>query len=350
MQAKTLKELASHVGGTVVGNENTHIHSASTLSRAGEGQISFLANEKYEKQLSDTKASAVIVKKQVDIAIDQIIAEDPYYAFMQIVVLLHGHRKHKPVGISKKACVSDSAKLGSECDIYDFATVCDGVRMGNRCKIYPGAYIGADVHLGDDCIVYANAVIYDGCRIGNGVIINANSAVGEDGFGFATHDGKHHKIPQVGIVVLEDEVEIGVCCGVERGTLGDTVIGSGTKIGDNVTIGHGAKIGSNCLLVAQVGVAGSTTIGNNCVIGGQAGIVGHITIGNNVTIAAQSGVINNVPDGITLVGAPAVEASQGRRAYSMIQYLPDMRHSIRRLEKQLEQLKASLDQNESETK
>jgi len=341
MQAKTLKELAAHVGGQIIGNPDVLIHSASTLARAGAGQISFLANEKYEKQLGTTAASAVIVKTQADIALDQIIAEDPYYAFMQIVVLLHGHRKHKAVGISPKASVADSAKLGVNCDVHDFATICDNAKLGSGCRIYPGAYVGEDVEMGDNCMLYANAVIYDGCKLGNGVIVNANSVVGEDGFGFATHEGKHHKIPQVGVVVIEDDVEIGVCCGIERGTLGDTVIGSGTKIGDSVTVGHGSKIGSNCLLVAQIGVAGSTTIGNNCIIGGQAGIVGHVTIGNNVTIAAKSGVINSVPDGMTLVGAPAIDAAKGRRAYSMIEYLPDMKQSIRRLEKQLAELKAA---------
>jgi UDP-3-O-[3-hydroxymyristoyl] glucosamine N-acyltransferase len=175
------------------------------------------------------------------------------------------------------------------------------------------------------------------------VIVNANSTIGEDGFGYASHKGVHHKIPQIGIVVIEDDVEIGACCGIERGTLGDTVIGQGSKLGDLVTIGHGAKIGAHCLLVAQVGVAGSTTLGHHCIVGGQVGIVGHITIGNNVTIAAQAGVINNIPDGKVVLGAPAVEANQGKRAYSMIQYLPEMRQNIRKLESQIEQIASSIE-------
>jgi UDP-3-O-[3-hydroxymyristoyl] glucosamine N-acyltransferase len=170
------------------------------------------------------------------------------------------------------------------------------------------------------------------------VIINANSTIGEDGFGYATHKGVHHKIPQIGIVIIEDDVEIGVCCGVERGTLGDTVIGQGSKLGDLVAIGHGSRLGAHCLLVAQVGIAGSTTLGHHCMVGGQVGIVGHINIGNNVTIAAQSGVINNVPDGKLLLGSPAIEANQGKRAYSMIQYLPEMRKSIRDLQSQIERI------------
>jgi len=180
--------------------------------------------------------------------------------------------------------------------------------------------------------------IYDGCKIGNRVIINANTTIGEDGFGYASHKGLHHKIPQIGTVIIEDDVEIGVCCGIERGTLGDTIIGQGSKLGDLIAIGHGTKIGAHCLLIAQVGVAGSTTLGHHCIIGGQVGIVGHITIGNNVTIAAKAGVINNIPDGKVVLGAPAIEAGQGRRAYGMIQHLPEMRQNIRNLQSQIGQL------------
>jgi UDP-3-O-[3-hydroxymyristoyl] glucosamine N-acyltransferase len=199
-------------------------------------------------------------------------------------------------------------------------------------------HIGEGAQLGNDCIIYPNVTIYDGCKIGNRVIINANSAVGEDGFGYATHNGIHHKMPQIGTTVIEDDVEIGACCGIERGTLGDTIIGQGSKLGDLVAIGHGTKIGAHCLLVVQVGIAGSTTLGHHCTVGGQGGIVGHINIGNNVTIAAQAGVINNVPDGQVVVGAPAIEANQGKRAYSMIQYLPEMRQNIRELQSQIKQI------------
>ncbi|MHC4168025.1 MAG: UDP-3-O-(3-hydroxymyristoyl)glucosamine N-acyltransferase, partial [Planctomycetota bacterium] len=204
--------------------------------------------------------------------------------------------------------------------------------------IYPGSYIGQGVHIGSDSIVYPNVTIYGDCKIGNRVIINANSTIGQDGFGYATHRGVHHKIPQTGSVVIEDDVEIGACCGIEGGTLSDTVIGQGSKIGDLVTVGHGTRIGPHCLLVAQVGIAGSTTLGHHCTVGGQVGIVGHINIGNNVTIAAQAGVINNISDNKVVLGAPAVEANMGRRAYSMIQYLPEMRQSIRDLQNQIKRI------------
>jgi UDP-3-O-[3-hydroxymyristoyl] glucosamine N-acyltransferase len=257
---------------------------------------------------------------------------------MQIMVLLHGHRKHKKVGVSPHASISDSAKVGADCHIHDFATIADDAKIGDGCIIYPCAYIGAGVQIGNDTIIYSNVTIYDGCKIGNRVIINANSTIGEDGFGYASHDGAHHKIPQLGSVVIEDDVEIGTSCGIERGTLGDTVIGQGSKLGDLVTIGHGTRIGPHCLLVAQVGIAGSTSLGHHCIIGGQVGIVGHINIGNNVTIAAQAGVINDIPDGQTVLGAPAIEVSQGKRAYGAIQYLPEMRQNIRNLQMQIGQL------------
>ncbi len=265
-----------------------------------------------------------------------MIAEDPYYAFMQIMVLLHGHRKHKKVGISSKAVISDSAKIGAGCHIHDFVTIADGAKVGDGCIIYPCAYIGENVQIGNDCILYPNAVIYEGCRIGNRAIINSNATIGEDGFGFASHNGVHHKIPQIGCVVIEDDVEIGAGCGIERGTLNDTIIGQGSKLGDLVAIGHGTKVGPHCLLVAQVGIAGSTTLGHHCIVGGQAGIVGHITIGNNVAIGAQAGVINSVPDGKVVLGAPAIDVNLGKRAYGMIQYLPEMRQSIRDLQMQIE--------------
>jgi UDP-3-O-[3-hydroxymyristoyl] glucosamine N-acyltransferase len=342
MQTRTLGELADYVGGKVRGDRNIVIKSASTLDRAGQGDISFLANPKYEKLLNTTKASAVIVDDSApDTSISLLVSDDPYYAFMQIMVLMHGHRKHKKTGVSSKAIISDTAKIGVDCNIHNNVTIAENAHVGNGCVIYPGAYIGEDVHIGNDCILYSNVVIYDGSRIGNRVIINANATIGEDGFGFASHKGVHHKIPQVGIVVIEDDVEIGTCCGIERGTLGDTIIAHGTKIGDLVAIGHGAKIGPHCLLVAQVGIAGSATLGHHCVLGGQAGLVGHITIGNAVMIGAQSGVINSIDNGKIVVGSPAIDATKGKRAYSLIQYLPEMRQSVRELEKRLSKLEKS---------
>jgi UDP-3-O-[3-hydroxymyristoyl] glucosamine N-acyltransferase len=336
MEKRTLGEIAKHVGGRVCGDPGTVIQAAATLGQARAGDISFLANRKYERQIHTTKASAVIVAEEIaDAPTALLVAEDPYYAFMQVMVLLYGYRRHEETGISPQASIASSAVIGARCHVRNFATIEDDVQIGQRCVIHPCVYIGRGVRIGDDCILYPSVAIYEQCRIGNRVTIHANSTIGTDGFGYATHEGVHHKIPQVGGVVIEDDVEIGSCCGIERGTLDDTVIGRGCKLSDLVAIGHGTKIGPHCLLVAQVGIAGSTTVGHHCVIGGQAGVVGHITIGNNVTIGGRAGVINNVPDGQTVLGAPALEADQARRAYAMLPYLPQMRQDIRALQHKL---------------
>jgi UDP-3-O-[3-hydroxymyristoyl] glucosamine N-acyltransferase len=336
MQERTLGEIAEYVGARLVGDPTTAIRAANTLGNAREGDISFLANRKYEKQVETTKASAVIVRRPIEgVAVALLMSEDPYYAFMQVMVLLHGYRQHAQTGISPRAGIHETATIGPGCRIYDFATVAANARVGEGCVIYPCAFVGEGTVLGDHCIIYPNVTIYDGCVVGSRVTIHANSTVGVDGFGYATHKGEHHKIPQVGRVVVEDDVEIGSSCSIERGTLDDTVIGKGSKFADQVAIGHGTKVGAYCLLVSQVGIAGSTTVGHHCVLGGQVGVVGHITIGNNVTIGAQAGVVNSIPDGATVFGAPAIDANQARRAYTTLQHLPEMRQDIRRLDRKL---------------
>ncbi|HDS84983.1 MAG TPA: UDP-3-O-(3-hydroxymyristoyl)glucosamine N-acyltransferase [Phycisphaerales bacterium] len=345
MQTKTVREIADYVGGRVLGSESVAIRAASTLDNAGPGQITFLSNPKYTPKVQATQAAAVLVSMPVTTSAVQIITDDPYYAFMQVVVLLHGHREHPPVGVSDKADIAPSARLGQGTQAAAFVSIGENVTVGCNCYFYPGVSIGPNVQIGDDCIFYPNAVIYDGCRIGHRVIIQSNASVGQDGFGFATHKGVHHKIPQIGGVVLEDDVEIGAGCAIERGTLDDTVIGQGSKIGDAVAIGHGARIGPYCLLVPQVGISGSAILGHHCVLGGQAGVVGHIKIGNGVRIGAQAGVINDVPDGATLVGAPAIDAGKARRAYSLIEYLPELRKKIRDLERRMEKRDRGSDGN-----
>jgi UDP-3-O-[3-hydroxymyristoyl] glucosamine N-acyltransferase len=339
---KTLGELAKHVGGEVVGEPAIKIKAASTLEQAGEGDITFLANRKYVNMLETTGASAVVVGHKVKSSAALLIAQDPYFAFREIVVLLHGYRKHKKTGVSKKASIAPLAKIGRDCDIADFVTISDNVKIGDRCVLYPGVFVGEDTQIGDDCILYPNVVIYNNCVIGNRVIIQANATVGEDGYGFATHNGQHYKIPHIGRAVIEDDAEIGSGCGIERGTLDDTVIGKGAKLGDLVAIGHGTKVGPYCLLVAQVGISGSTTLGHHCVVGGQTGIAGHITIGNQVMIGAQAGVTKNIEDGAIILGAPAIDAGKAKRAYTLIAELPTMNKDIRKLQKKLEELEKNL--------
>ena len=341
MQTRTLGQLAEHVEGEVLGDAGIEIKSVATLDAASEGDISFLANRKYEKQVQSTKASAIIVNKTIESNAALLIAKDPYYALMQIVVLMYGYRKHTETGISEKASIAESAQIGEGCHINNFVTVSDKAKIGARCVLYPGVFVGAETHIGDDCILYPNAVIFDRCKIGNRVIIQANATVGEDGFGFSTHNGEHTKIPHIGSVIIEDDVEIGAGSAIERGTLDNTVIGKGSKIGDLVTIGHGTKVGPHCLLVPQVGIAGSSTLGHHCVAGGQAGIAGHIKIGNMVQIGAQSGVHSNLEDGEIVLGTPAFDVSIQRRVWGSMKYIPDMRKSIKKLERRLAKPKGS---------
>ncbi len=338
MQSRTLQELADYVGGTIKGDSKTVIQAVATMDSAGVGDITFFTNKKYESKLKTIEASAVIVSEDVETDAALLIAADPYYALMQIAVLIYGHRKHPQGGVSKKASVSDSAKIGKNCHIGQSATISDDVKIGDNCIIYPGVFIGPEASVGNDCIIYPNAVIYDKTIIGNRVIIHSNASIGQDGFGFATHEGIHHKIPQVGIVVIENDVEIGSNAVIERATLGETRISEGTKIGDHVAIGHGTKVGPHCLLVPKVGIAGSTTLGHHVVLGGQVGIAGHIKIGNMVQIGAQSGVSNNVPDGKVLLGTPAIDPGITKRIYATMPQLPEMRKKIKQLEKKLAKL------------
>jgi len=318
-----LRELAKWIGAQVVGDENLDVTSANTLEEAGPGQISFLANPKYAEKLETTKASAVVVGLSASARhLTLLKTQDPYYAFTQAVVILHGHRKHPHQGIHSAAYVDPTATIGA-------GTI-----------VYPGCYIGPRVKIGRECVLYPNVVVYDDCVLGDRVTIHAGTVIGQDGFGYATHGGVHHKIPQVGNVVIEDEVEIGANCAIERATLGSTVIGKGNKWCDLIAIGHGSKIGPHGLLVAQVGIAGSTTIGHHATIAGQVGVAGHLKIGDNVTIGAQSGVVDDVPDQTMLVGAPAMPASHARRVYALFAQLPQLAERIKKLEQSLGELDA----------
>ena len=340
MSERTLEELARHVDGRVVGDARVGISSVAGLGQASPGQISFLANRRYRKLLADTKASAVIVGEEMTCPASQLVVKDPHYAYMRIVELLHGHRRHKATGISPRASVDSSAQIGENTHIHEFATIRENARIGRGCVIYPGVFIGEGAQVGDDCILYPNVAIYDGVRIGHRVILDANASVGQDGFGFATHKGVHHKIPHLGRVTVEDDVVIGSNCSIQSGALQDTVIGRGTKISDGAVIGHGVRIGPGCLIVSQVGIAGSTTLGKYCVVAGQVGIAGHLKIGDQVTIGAQSGVATDLESGTKVLGSPAFEFRSALEAYTLLKSLPEFRRTLKKLERRLTELEA----------
>jgi UDP-3-O-[3-hydroxymyristoyl] glucosamine N-acyltransferase len=317
----TAEELAREIGAEVSGDGSISILSCATLEEAKEGQLSFLTNPKYARNLDTTKASAVICAPGVkNDRVTLLKSSDPHFAFQKAVVRLHGYRKHPHTGVHPAAHVDPSATVGE-------GTV-----------VYPGAYVGPNTRIGRDCVIYANAVIYDNCIIGDRVILHAATVIGADGYGFATHKGEHHKLPQIGNVVIEDDVEVGSCCSIERGALDSTVIGRGTKIDQLVVIGHGSKIGPHCLIVAQTGIAGSVTLGHHVTLAGQTGVAGHLTIGNNVTAGAKTGIIADVADQKTVVGQPAMDVSHARRVYLYFTQLPDIVDRIKQLEQQMEEL------------
>jgi UDP-3-O-[3-hydroxymyristoyl] glucosamine N-acyltransferase len=321
-----LAELAKQVEAELVGDGSIEITSASTLDDGQSGQIAFLSNPKYARQLETTQASAVIAAARVSSTrVALLKSSDPYYTFSRAVVLLHGHRKHPHEGVHPKAHADPTAKIGS-------GTV-----------VYPGAYVGPRAKIGRDCILYPNVVVYDDCILGDRVIIHGGACIGQDGYGFSTHEGKHHKIPQIGNVIVEDDVEIGANCCIARAAIGSTVIGRGTKLDSLVMIGHNVRIGPDGLLVAQVGVAGSTTIGHHATIAGQVGVAGHLKVGDNVTIAAKAGVMADINDQSTMIGIPAMPAQQARRVYSIFTQLPELVERIKQLEQQIEELADSGD-------
>jgi UDP-3-O-[3-hydroxymyristoyl] glucosamine N-acyltransferase len=325
----TVEELAREIGAEVVGDGSATVLSAATLEDAQPGQVSFLANAKYARQLETTRASAVVVAPSVRATTGNLTllkTTDPYYAFMKAVVRLHGHRKHPRAGVHPAAHIDPTATIGE-------GTI-----------VYPGVYVGPRCRVGRDCILYPNVTIYEDCIIGDRVIVHASTVIGADGYGFATHKGEHHKIPQIGNVVIEDDVEIGACCSIERAALGTTLIGRGTKIDQLVVVGHGTRVGPHCLLVAQTGIAGSVTLGHHVTLAGQTGVSGHLKIGNNVTVGAQSGVISDIDDQSTLVGSPAMPVSHARRVYMYFTQLPDIVDRLKTLEQQVEELSTGGDE------
>jgi UDP-3-O-[3-hydroxymyristoyl] glucosamine N-acyltransferase len=335
---KTVQELADLVGGTVVGDATAQITGGATLELAGPGQFAFVANAKYAPLVTQTRASAVFVTEPMKTSAAQIVVTNPYYAFTRALVQLHGHRQHKRVGISPQATVDPSATLGEGTSVHERVTVSEGARLGKHCVLYPGVVVGPGVEIGDECVLYPNVVIYENCRLGHRVIVHANSTIGHDGLGFSTEQGVHHKIPHIARAIIEDDVELGASSGVERGSLQDTVVGRGSKIGSQVIIGHGVQVGEGCFLVAQTGIAGSTRIGHHCILAGQAGVAGHLEIGNHVTIAAKAGVSQNIPDGERVFGYPAFEMTKAVEAYSLIKRLPELRRTVRELEARVSQL------------
>jgi UDP-3-O-[3-hydroxymyristoyl] glucosamine N-acyltransferase len=313
MAAVSIMEIVEFVAGDYIGSRDLCVTAVNTLSDAAPDELSFLSNSKYASQLGDTQAGAVLVPQQVAGGDRRWIrVKDPYFAMAQVVTRWFA-RRQMPKGISAQAAIAPTVRLGNNVAVGPFATLGEDVTIGDDVVIFHGVSIDAGVTIGDRTILYPNVVIYDGTMIGRDCVIHANTVVGSDGYGFATHRGKHHKIPQSGIVRIEDDVEIGAGSTIDRAAFGETVIGQGTKIDNLVQVGHNVKIGKHCLLVSQVGIAGSTELGNYVSIGGQSGISGHLKIGNGVQIGGGSAVVADIPDGSKVMGYPALPFRQFAR-------------------------------------
>ncbi|NLB35194.1 MAG: UDP-3-O-(3-hydroxymyristoyl)glucosamine N-acyltransferase [Elusimicrobia bacterium] len=333
----TLGEVAEIVAGELTGNPGLVIEAANTLENAGPAEITFLANPKYKSLLEETRAAAVIVSMDADPLRTSayIRVADPAVAYRKILEALYPKKEIPFEGISPLASVDPKASLGSQVNIGDFVRIEKDAVIGDGVSIYPGSYIGCGVKIGAGSLLYPKVTIMDKVTLGERVVVNSSTVIGGEGFGFSTEDGRHLKVPQVGGVSIGNDVEIGSNVSIDRGSPGDTVIGDGTKIDNLVQIAHNVEIGRNCLIISQVGIAGSTIVEDYAVLAGQAGIVGHIRIGSGAMVGAQAGVTRNVPPGQLVSGYPAMEHSSARKLNVLIRKLPRLFRQVEEISKAL---------------
>lgn len=335
MPAVSLSEIVNYVSGRYDGPADVTITGVAPLSDAGEGQISFLSNPKYAPELAKTKAAAILVgPDHAEASPRYIRVPNPYFAMARVIARFFDQRP-MPRGVSPHAAVATSAKLGKNVAVGAFTSIGENVEIGDDVVIFPNVTIEPNVEIGEGTIVYPQVSIYYGSRIGRRCIIHSSVVIGSDGYGFATEGGKHHKIPQVGIVRIEDDVEIGAGSSIDRAALGETVIGEGTKIDNLVQIGHNVKVGKHCLLVAQVGIAGSTQLGNYVVVAGQSGFAGHLKIGDGVQVAAKSAVLRDLQSNTKVMGSPAIGFGEFSRREIWLRRLPELARKVTQLERML---------------
>jgi UDP-3-O-[3-hydroxymyristoyl] glucosamine N-acyltransferase len=334
MKPVPLSEIIEAIGGSYAGPRELGIVHIRPLRDAGPEDLSFLSNPKYQPLLSETRAAAILVGRDVEGDDPRFIrVGDPYLALATILQTWFAHVPG-PEEISPRAEIASSARLGDGVAVGPNAVIGENAVIGARVRIHAGAVIGAEVRIGDDTVIYPNATVYHRCIVGRRCIIHSGAVIGADGYGFATSGGRHHKIPQVGIVRIEDDVEVGANTTIDRAALGETVVGEGTKIDNLVMIAHNVRIGRHCLIVAQTGIAGSTEIGDGCVFGGQSGAAGHLRIASGVQVAAQAAVMKDAPEKITLAGSPARPLREFLRSQALVGRLPDLLKRIERLEEE----------------
>lgn len=343
----TLHQIATMLGGKIEGDGSVEVSSLGKIQDAKQGSITFLANLKYEDFLYKTNASAVIVsrdfapKKQLNTNLIRV--NDPYTSFTVLLEEYHKIASYAKNGIEDPSYIGEGSETGEGIYRGAFSYIGINVKIGKNVKIYPHVFLGDNVVVGDDTIIYAGAKIYENCKIGNKCVIHAGAVIGSDGFGFAPQeDGSYKTIPQLGNVILEDDVSIGANTTIDCATLGSTIIRKGTKLDNLIQIAHNVEIGKNTVMAAQCGVSGSSKIGDNCVIAGQAGIIGHIEIGNGVTIGAQSGIMRSIDEkGAVKLGSPAQDRGDFLKSHAVYRKLPELNRRIKQLEEKILNLPAN---------
>jgi len=339
------KQIAEFIQGEIIGDENACVHTFAKIEEGVPGAISFLSNPKYTHYIYNTQASVVLVNR--DFTAEQeikatLIKVDNAYESLAKLLTLYEMSKPKKTGIDSLAFVAPTAKIGKDVYIAPFACVEDNAEVGDNTILHPHVTVGTGAKVGNNCILYSHATIYHDCRVGNNCILHAGSVIGADGFGFAPTPEGYSKIPQIGIVILEDDVEIGANTCVDRATMGATIIHKGVKLDNLVQIAHNDEIGSHTVMAAQAGIAGSTKVGEWCMIGGQVGLAGHIKIGDKVGIAAQSGIPGNVSSNSQIMGSPAFDAKKYFKSSVVYKKLPEMYTTLYNLEKEIKELKKQL--------
>lgn len=343
----TARQIADFLKGEIVGNPDVTVSNFSKIEEGKKGTITFLANPKYTSYIYNTEADIVLVNSDfiADKPIKATLVKVPnaYAALASLMEMVNSNTPRK-TGQEEMSFVSTSATIGEEVYVGAFAYIADNADIGDKTVVHPQVYVGENVKIGKDCIVYPGAKIYSDCVIGDRCIIHSGAVIGADGFGYSKESEEYHKIPQMGNVIVEDDVEIGANTTIDRAVMGSTLIQQGVKLDNLIQIAHNCEIGKHTAMAAQVGIAGSTKIGENCVLGGQVGIGGHITIGKNSQVGAQSGIISNTKEGSEVMGSPAYPVKNFFKSSIIVPKLPDMYKQLSVLEKEIAELKKRLDQ------
>ncbi len=339
MMEFTAEMIAGFLGGDIVGDKQATVHTVSSIEEGKAGSLAYLTNPKYEPFLYTTQASIVLVNRSFTPSqpgAATLIRVDDAGACVLKLLEMYNAAKPRKEGISRLASIAESARVGEKCYIGDFTVVERGVEIGAGCQIYPQVYLGDGVRIGEGTILYPGVKIYEGCVVGRNCILHAGAVIGADGFGFMPNaEGGFDKIPQLGNVIIEDNVEIGANTCIDRAKTDSTIIRRGVKLDNLIQIGHNVQIGENTVSSAQTGIAGTSKVGSNCFLAGQVGIADHVTIGNNVKVGSKSGLDKNVPDNEIRFGYPALPGMQYHRAANIFKRLPELDSRVRTLEKEL---------------